>query len=244
MNKKRVLSIGLSVLLCASLAMPSFAAEGFASSVEEMVANPPMSARPYARWWLAEGSHTDETLRESVKELYDAGFGGVEFVTLTSEAEILDVTAYFDGEGNTIRYRVSRAPAGDDALVWEAEADGTITYLSCVQDGSRWSLDDLTDVYSQQRYRSFRGKIQFWYQDLITDDQPPDGGVRLYALSRTVDEAYAGYIQIAAADPLFRWTELGQLEFNPDAADLLGNPVRYDAFAPDLFPCERLKIGK
>lgn len=163
---------------------------------------------------------------------------------LVSEAETLDVTAYFDGDGNTTRYRVSRAPAGENALVWEAEADGTVTYLSCVQDGKQWILDDLTDVYSQQRYRSFRGKIQFWYQDLITDDQPPEGGVHLYALSRTVDEAYAGYIQIAAADPLLRWTELGQLEFNPDAADLLGNPVRYDAFAPDLSPCERLKIGK
>jgi len=55
---------------------------------------PAMQYRPYARWWLAEGSHTDETIVESVKELYESGFGGIEFVTLTSEAQVLDDETY------------------------------------------------------------------------------------------------------------------------------------------------------
>ena len=34
-----------------------------------------MTHKLYARWWMAEGSHTDQTIIESVHELYDAGFG-------------------------------------------------------------------------------------------------------------------------------------------------------------------------
>ena len=52
-----------------------------------------MRYRPYARWWLAEGSHTDETLIESIHELYDAGYGGVEFVTL-DESRYLNKADY------------------------------------------------------------------------------------------------------------------------------------------------------
>ena len=43
--------------------------------------------------WLEEGSHTDETLRESVQELYDDGYGGIEFVTL-DESQYLDKETY------------------------------------------------------------------------------------------------------------------------------------------------------
>lgn len=52
-----------------------------------------MEYRPEARWWLAEGSHTDETLIESIHELYDNGFGAVEFVTL-DESNYLDDARY------------------------------------------------------------------------------------------------------------------------------------------------------
>ncbi len=84
-------AMGISVIAPVS----AFAADDeFAAAVEASFAVPEMSDRPYARWWLAEGSHTDETLRESVKELYESGFGGVEFVTLTSEAEVLDDATY------------------------------------------------------------------------------------------------------------------------------------------------------
>ena len=57
-------------------------ADDFAAQIAGDYAQPEMKYRPYARWWLAEGSHTDETLKESVQELYDDGYGGIEFVTL------------------------------------------------------------------------------------------------------------------------------------------------------------------
>ena len=44
---------------------------------------------PEMRWWLAEGSHTPETLRASVRELHDAGFRAVELITRTDA--VLDV---------------------------------------------------------------------------------------------------------------------------------------------------------
>ncbi len=41
---------------------------------------------PETRWWLAEGLTTDQTLKESIDELYDNGVGAVEFVTLNINA--------------------------------------------------------------------------------------------------------------------------------------------------------------
>lgn len=97
MKRKQFLALILTAVLGITAAAPVStwaAGDDFAASMETKFAEPEMANRPYARWWLAEGSHTDETLRESVKELYDAGFGGVEFVTLTSEAEFLDDATY------------------------------------------------------------------------------------------------------------------------------------------------------
>ena len=68
-------------------------ADDFAAQIAGDYAQPEMKYRPYARWWLAEGSHTDETLKESVQELYDDGYGGIEFVTL-DESQYLDNETY------------------------------------------------------------------------------------------------------------------------------------------------------
>ena len=161
---------------------------------------------------------------------------------LVSETETLDVTVYFDVEGNTVRYRVSRAPAGQDAVTWEAEADGTITYLGYTEDGNLRNLDDLTDVYPLELYRFFRSQVQSRYSGLISDEKPPEEGVRLYAVRKNGDEIYSCDTVIATRDPLFRWNDRGDLEFNPDAVDLNGKKINYGEFAPDLSVCERLEI--
>jgi len=44
------------------------------------------SARPEIRWWLAGGSHTDETLMESLEDIRAMGFGGIEVLTMAEEA--------------------------------------------------------------------------------------------------------------------------------------------------------------
>lgn len=67
--------------------------DDFANQIAAEFSQPEMKYKPYARWWLAEGSHTDETLWESVQELYDDGYGGIEFVTL-DESQYLDKETY------------------------------------------------------------------------------------------------------------------------------------------------------
>jgi hypothetical protein len=52
--------------------------EGF----KEGWAGPAMEFKPDVRWWLAEGFHTDETLKNDIKMIYEAGFGAAEFLAM------------------------------------------------------------------------------------------------------------------------------------------------------------------
>jgi len=47
-----------------------------------LVENPPIEYRPELRWWLAEGLHTDETLRREIRTAHRLGFGGMEFLAM------------------------------------------------------------------------------------------------------------------------------------------------------------------
>lgn len=83
-------------MLCPALTVPAAGAENeedFSELLQTKFENPDMTERPSARWWMAEGLHSDETIRESIRELYDYGFGSVEFVTL-DESEHLDNETY------------------------------------------------------------------------------------------------------------------------------------------------------
>ena len=48
----------------------------------DLFANPPQDVRPEVRWWLAEGLHTDETLRTEIEAAHRMGFGGMEFLAM------------------------------------------------------------------------------------------------------------------------------------------------------------------
>ncbi|MCV2394293.1 glycosyl hydrolase [Actinotalea sp. M2MS4P-6] len=47
---------------------------------------PPIEYRPELRWWLAEGLHTDATLRAEIEAAHRLGFGGMEFLAMDEEA--------------------------------------------------------------------------------------------------------------------------------------------------------------
>lgn len=47
-----------------------------------LIKNPPIEYRPELRWWLAEGLHTDETLRLEIDTAHRLGFGGMEFLAM------------------------------------------------------------------------------------------------------------------------------------------------------------------
>lgn len=48
-------------------------------------AAPSMEYRPEVRWWLAEGLHTDETLKAEVEAAHRLGFGGMEFLAMDEQ---------------------------------------------------------------------------------------------------------------------------------------------------------------
>src|SRR3954447_19439791 len=48
----------------------------------QLIKNPSIEYRPELRWWLAEGLHTDDTLRREIDTAYRLGFGGMEFLAM------------------------------------------------------------------------------------------------------------------------------------------------------------------
>ena len=69
----------MAMLMTAVSIVPAEETDPFLIEIQAAYAEPEMQYRPYARWWLAE--------------LYDAGYGGVEFVTL-DESQYLDDATY------------------------------------------------------------------------------------------------------------------------------------------------------
>src|SRR3954451_1130377 len=51
-----------------------------------LIAEPAIEFRPELRWWLAEGLHTDETLRREIDTAHRLGFGGMEFLAMDEGA--------------------------------------------------------------------------------------------------------------------------------------------------------------
>ena len=96
-NKTRFVAWLMAVCMFMTMAGTYASAEeaqsGFAATIEAKF-NDELSTTnaPKMRWWLAEASHTDETLENAVQEIYDMGFGGLEILTLTESS--LDVTEY------------------------------------------------------------------------------------------------------------------------------------------------------
>lgn len=82
---KKLLSMLLTLSLLLSYGAGALAedtADAFASEQERKFVSPAIEFWPETRWWLAEGSHTDETIEETIQQMYDSGLGAVEFATL------------------------------------------------------------------------------------------------------------------------------------------------------------------
>jgi hypothetical protein len=52
----------------------------------QLIKDPAIEFRPEVRWWLAEGLHTDETLRHEIEAAHRLGFGGMEFLAMDEGA--------------------------------------------------------------------------------------------------------------------------------------------------------------
>lgn len=58
---------------------------GFVQSLHSELDDPGREYAIEARWWLAEGTHSDKTIIDGIEALSDAGYGAIEFVTLNEE---------------------------------------------------------------------------------------------------------------------------------------------------------------
>ena len=50
-----------------------------------LIRRPDMAYWPEVRWWLAVGLHTDETLRDEIRMIHEAGFGAAEFLAMPED---------------------------------------------------------------------------------------------------------------------------------------------------------------
>lgn len=140
LQKAACLLLSLSLLSSAFAASAQGAAgqvqpsNSFTEKMQQLFETPQMEYRPEARWWLAEGSHTDETLKESIQELYQSGFGAVEFVTL-DESAYLDDATYAWGSEEWVH---------DSHLIVEecTELGMGVSFTS----GTHWSTANLTTI--------------------------------------------------------------------------------------------------
>ena len=123
-----------------------------------LIKDPAIEFRPDLRWWLAEGLHTDETLRHKIDTAYRLGFGGMEFLAMDegnidharygSLAVVLAITVlngvaeelYFRGAlyaalpshaigVTTILYTLTTVGSGVPLLVPAAAVVGVVTAL-------------------------------------------------------------------------------------------------------------------
>ncbi len=95
--------------------------------------HPPIEYRPELRWWLAEGLHTDATLREEIETAYRLGFGGMEFLAME------------EGEIDHQRYGWGSEEWVHDSAIVVAETTRRGMSVSFTS-GTNWSNANLPDI--------------------------------------------------------------------------------------------------
>jgi len=99
----------------------------------EKLKNPEMKYWPDVRWWLAEGLHTDETLKYEVDMLHKSGFGAIEFLAMEDPGA--DSSIYGWGSEEWVH--------DSHTLVEETTKRGMGVSMTC---GTNWSNCNLTTI--------------------------------------------------------------------------------------------------
>lgn len=96
----------------ASSALPAVASAPLPAFSWSTIAEPPVSARPWTRWWWPGGDVTAEGVSAQLRVLFDAGFGGVEVqpflsgMIVVEDEQVMERVYSFDTEPY---YQVLRA---------------------------------------------------------------------------------------------------------------------------------------
>lgn len=99
----------------------------------DALAHPPIEFRPELRWWLAEGLHTDATLRGEIETAHRLGFGGMEFLAMD------------EGDIDHARYGWGSEEWVHDSAIVVAETtarDMSVSFTS----GTNWSNANLPTI--------------------------------------------------------------------------------------------------
>ena len=129
----------------------------------QLIKNPPIEYRPELRWWLAEGLHTDETLRYEIDTAHRLGFGGMEFLAM-DEGDI-DHSRYGWGAEEWVH---------DSQIVVEetTKRNMSVSFTS----GTNWSNANLPTIDADHPAAAKE-------LDVVSEDLPP-GASRTGALPR------------------------------------------------------------
>jgi hypothetical protein len=93
---------------------------------------------PEVRWWLAEGFHTDQTLRAEIQRIHNAGFGAIEFLAMDEHGA--DSSRYGWGSEEWVH--------DSQLLVSEATRLGMgVSFTS----GTNWATANLTNILPDDR---------------------------------------------------------------------------------------------
>lgn len=102
------------------------------------IADPSIDYRPELRWWLAEGLHTDATLRREIDDAHRLGFGGMEFLAMDEGA--IDHARYGWGAEEWVH--------DSQVVVEETTRRGmSVSFTS----GTNWSNANLPTIDPDQR---------------------------------------------------------------------------------------------
>ena len=90
--------------------------DAFAKKLHGMYDEIEMEYRPGVRWWLAEGLNTDETLKANIEEIYNNGFGSVEFLAMPEPSADSSVYGWGSDEWTEDTMTIIRKPRN---LTWD-----------------------------------------------------------------------------------------------------------------------------
>ena len=138
MRMKRWLCMALCLALCAGMCGAAAFAEGeestFAGRLHTMYDDPELEYRPELRWWMAEGSHTDETLLEEIESMANDGFGAVEFLAMSVFGSHSELYGWGSEEW-----------VNDTALIIKAATEKGLGFS--LTSGTNWGTANLPDTY-------------------------------------------------------------------------------------------------
>lgn len=117
-----------------SVAQVPMQEDPFAAKLRGMFGSIEKPYRPDVRWWLAEGLHTDDTLRKNVQAISDAGFGAAEFLAMPEPGA--DDKRYGWG---------SQEWTADSHLVIEEASRHGLGFS--ITSGTHWAHANLPDTY-------------------------------------------------------------------------------------------------